>query len=77
LGFRIGGWHDFRHTLTTWALKKFPTKVVSELLGHASVKTTLDIYGHLLQEDFEVPLAEMAAKLLPDVAHKREIQVAA
>jgi integrase len=77
LGFKIGGWHDFRHTMTTWALKQFPTKVVSELLGHASVKTTLDIYGHVFQEDFEVPLAEMAGKLLPDVAQKREIQVAA
>ena len=68
LGFRIGGWHDFRHTLTTWALKKHPTKVVSEMLGHASVKTTLDIYSHVLQEDFAEPLAEMAGKLLPDVA---------
>ena len=68
LGFRIGGWHDFRHTLTTWALKKYPTKVVSEMLGHASVKTTLDIYSHVLQEDFAEPLAEMAGKLLPDVA---------
>jgi integrase len=28
LGFRIGGWHDLRHTVTTWALKKYPTKVV-------------------------------------------------
>lgn len=68
LGFRIGGWHDFRHTLTTWALKKYPTKVVSELLGHASTKTTLDVYSHVLQEDFTGPLAEMAGKLLPDVA---------
>jgi len=68
LGFRIGGWHDFRHTLTTWALKRYPTKVVSEMVGHASAKTTLDIYGHVLQEDFSEPLAEMAGKLLPDVA---------
>lgn len=68
LGFRIGGWHDFRHTLTTWALKKFPTKVVSEMLGHASAKTTLDTYGHVFQEDFSEPLAEMAGNLLPDVA---------
>ena len=22
---RIGGWHDLRHTVTTWALKKYPT----------------------------------------------------
>jgi excisionase family DNA binding protein len=68
LGFRIGGWHDLRHTVTTWALKVYPTKVVSEMLGHASVKTTLDVYGHVLQEDFELPLAEMAGKLLPNVA---------
>jgi integrase len=76
LGFRIGGWHDFRHTLTTWALKKFPTKVVSEMLGHASIKTTLDIYGHVLQEDFEEPLAEMAGKLFHDVAQNGGTQVA-
>ena len=68
LGFRIGGWHDLRHTVTTWALKKYPTKVVSEMLGHASVATTLSTYAHVLQEDFAEPLAEMAAKLLRDVA---------
>jgi integrase len=68
LGLWIGGWHDFRHTLTTWALKQYPTKVVSELLGHSSVKTTLDIYGHVLHEDFAEPLADIAGKLLHDVA---------
>ena len=57
-----------RHTVTTWALKKYPTKVVSEMLGHASVTTTLSTYAHVLQEDFAEPLAEMAGKLLPDVA---------
>src|SRR6516162_1829069 len=68
LGFRIGGWHDLRHTVTTWALKKYPTKVVSEMLGHASVATTLQTYAHVLQEDFAEPLADMAGKLLPNVA---------
>lgn len=68
VGFRIGGWHDFRHTLTTPALKKYPTKVVSGMLGHANARTTLDTYGHVLQEDFAEPLAEMAAQLLPNVA---------
>jgi integrase len=63
--------------LTTWGLKKFPTKVVSEMLGHASIKTTLDIYGHVLQQDFEEPLAEMAGKLLHDVAQNEGTQVAA
>jgi len=31
--------------------------------SHVSRKTTLDIYGHVLQEDFAEPLAEMAGKL--------------
>jgi integrase len=37
------------------------------MLGHSSVKTTLDGYGHVLQEDFAEPLADMAGKLLPNV----------
>jgi len=74
-GFRIGGWHDFRHTLTTWALKQYPAKVVSELLGHASIKTTLDVYGHVFQEDFAEPLEDMAGKLLHDVAQNKGIHV--
>lgn len=77
LGFRIGGWHDFRHTMTTWALKKYPTKVVSGLLGHSSTKTTLDVYGHVSQEDFAEPLAEIAGKLLRDVAQNGGSQIAA
>jgi len=52
LGFRIGGWHDFRHTLSTRLLKRYPTKVVSELLGHSNVQTTLETYQHVEAEDF-------------------------
>jgi hypothetical protein len=41
-----------------------PTKVVSEMLGHANLKSTLDVYSHVMQEDFAEPLAEMAGKFV-------------
>jgi integrase len=67
LGIALGGWHDFRHTLSTQLLKRYPTKVVSELLGHSSVQTTLSVYQHVETEDFRAPLNERATELLCDV----------
>jgi integrase len=67
LGIKIGGWHDFRHTLATRSLKKWPTKVVSEILGHSDVHTTLRVYQHVETEDFRAPLNELADELLRDV----------
>jgi len=44
--------HWLRHTAATRMLRDgVPIEVVSMLLGHASVTTTLDIYGHLTAED--------------------------
>lgn len=44
--------HWFRHTAATRMLRDaVPLEVVSTLLGHASVTTTADIYGHLTSED--------------------------
>lgn len=44
--------HWFRHTAaTTWLRDGVPVEVVSKLLGHASITTTLSIYGHLTAED--------------------------
>jgi site-specific recombinase XerD len=44
--------HWFRHTAATRMLRdQVPIEVVSTLLGHASITTTLDIYGHLTAED--------------------------
>ncbi|GAA0313545.1 tyrosine-type recombinase/integrase [Bacillus carboniphilus] len=41
--------HDLRHThATLMLLQGIPAKVVSERLGHASIQTTLNTYGHLL-----------------------------
>jgi integrase/recombinase XerD len=44
--------HQFRHTYATWLLRQGAgMETVKELLGHASVATTMDIYGHLTVED--------------------------
>jgi integrase len=41
--------HDLRHTCATIRLLAGEhVKVVSELLGHASVRTTMDLYAHVL-----------------------------
>jgi len=67
LGIEIGGWHDFRHTLVTRSLKKWPTKVISEMVGHSDVHTTLRVYQHIETEDFRGPMNELADELLCDV----------
>ncbi|MER7672429.1 tyrosine-type recombinase/integrase [Kitasatospora sp. NPDC096128] len=44
--------HWFRHTRATLLLRRgVPIEVVSTLLGHSSIATTLDTYGHLSVED--------------------------
>ncbi|MGH3814916.1 MAG: tyrosine-type recombinase/integrase [Pseudonocardiaceae bacterium] len=44
--------HWFRHSYATRLLRQeTPIEVVSALLGHASIATTIDIYGHLSAED--------------------------
>ncbi|WP_307277098.1 tyrosine-type recombinase/integrase [Arthrobacter sp. W4I7] len=44
--------HWFRHTAATRMLRdSVPLEAVSTLLRHASVTTTMDIYGHCTAED--------------------------
>jgi integrase len=43
--------HDLRHTCATLLLgKNVNPKVVSEMLGHASIAITLDTYSHVLPD---------------------------
>jgi integrase len=43
--FRI---HDLRHTAAALMVQAgYPPKMLQEIMGHASITTTLDLYGHL------------------------------
>ena len=53
--------HDLRHTAATLLLSaRVNPKVVSEMLGHASVSITLDIYSHVIPDMQQDAAAAMA-----------------
>lgn len=56
--------HDLRHTCATLLLKaRVDAKVVADLLGHASVAITLDIYAHVLPDMLRDAVAAITAAL--------------
>lgn len=51
-GAGIGRWspHELRHSCASLLLAQgVPLKVVSEVLGHSSIRVTADVYSHLLE----------------------------
>ncbi|WP_424768341.1 tyrosine-type recombinase/integrase [Paenibacillus sp. sgz302251] len=56
--------HDLRHTHASLLLKNNThPKVVSERLGHSSIKITIDLYSHLFPNMQEEAAAELAKML--------------
>jgi len=56
--------HDTRHTFATWMLEQgTQTKVVSEMLGHSKISTTLDVYSHVSLELQQQATAKLNAAL--------------
>jgi integrase len=46
--------HEARHSYASWLIDaKLNLKQISTYMGHASIKITLDRYGHLLSDDAE------------------------
>jgi integrase len=58
--------HDLRHTFASLTLQAgVPVKVVSEILGHASVTLTYDTYSHVIPGMAEDATSKVAALLFP------------
>jgi integrase len=81
-GFDGLRFHDLRHACAAWSIAAgAPATLVQQRLGHASVSTTLNVYGHLLPgmddrlaERLDATIAEVvvtrALPALPDEVRK-------
>jgi len=57
-GIPYRNFHTTRHSCATWYLRRGVSMLaVSKMLGHESIKTTIDQYAHLTIEDFAAELA--------------------
>jgi len=62
----LGHWHrhELRHSGASLMLAQgTPLHVVSEVLGHASIAITKDVYGHLIEGDKRAASVAMSAAL--------------
>ena len=62
----LGDWHlhELRHSAASLMLAMgVPIQVVSEVLGHASIRMTADVYGHILAPDRQAAAEAMSALL--------------
>jgi len=70
--------HDLRHTAASLMLNHgVPVLVVSKILGHSKVSTTLDIYGHLIsvmQEEAARIMDEIVTPIPVDMGEKLDIE---
>jgi integrase len=58
LGLPAYRWHDFRHYAATAMIAAgVPLATVAAILGHASITTTVDTYGHLRSDGAAAALA--------------------
>jgi integrase len=56
--------HELRHSAASLLIAQgVPLKIISETLGHSSIRITADVYGHLLDDAGALPAAAMAQAL--------------
>ena len=70
----LGDWHlhELRHSAASLMLAAgVKLQVVSEVLGHSSIRMTADVYGHILAPDREAAAQAMSATLWSEPRKKR------
>lgn len=64
-GLRSIRFHDLRHSAATFLIARGEhPRTVMEILGHTHISTTLQIYGHVLQETKVAAIASMDSFLI-------------
>lgn len=59
-------YHDLRHgAASLMAVQGVPSRVAMEILGHAQISTTMNIYAHVAPELQEEAMSKVAAALWP------------
>lgn len=67
VGVTIGGWHDFRHTLTTRLRKSgVHPKVIAGVLGHKNVTLAPNVYDHCDADEIRSALGVIGKELSRD-----------
>jgi integrase len=65
-GLRRIRFHDLRHTCASLLLAQgVQMKVIQEILGHADIRVTMNLYGHLFPESKRAAAAKMNDMLSP------------
>lgn len=63
--------HDLRHSTATLLIRAGETlKTVQEVLGHSSIRTTGDIYAHVLPDHLRAAAEKLGALLAPGAKKK-------
>jgi integrase len=65
----LGHWHphELRHSAASLMLAEgVKLQVVSEVLGHSSIRMTADVYGHILAPDRQAAAQAMGSVLWDD-----------
>lgn len=63
---KVIGWHNFRHLpVTNLRVMGVDVKVAQELLRHANVRTTLDIYTRAVSQQKREANAKVVEMMLP------------
>jgi len=68
--------HDLRHTNASWLIQAgVPLPVIQRHLGHESILTTVDRYGHLDRRSSRVVADVVGKALTPERSHKEKAQL--